>query len=157
MSAEIVIVIEEARWRSSRGLAVRLTRAAQSTLQKVKFPRGGGTLTILLASDARLRALNRRYRGKPGATNVLSFPSPARRDGYLGDVALAYGVCRREAAAAGIRQIDHATHLAVHGVLHLLGYRHETDTEAERMEAVEISVLKGLGVRNPYAERLKPA
>jgi probable rRNA maturation factor len=81
---------------------------------------------------------------------VLSFPAAGDGDGSLGDIALAFGVCAREAAEQGKTLADHLRHLTAHGVLHLLGYDHESDTEAEAMEARERLILAGLGVGDPY-------
>ena len=91
------------------------------------------------------------FRGKDSPTNVLSFPAFGSGGGYLGDVALALGVAAREAAAAGKQLSDHAVHLTVHGVLHLLGYDHVEAREAKSMESVETAVLHELGISNPYA------
>jgi probable rRNA maturation factor len=82
---------------------------------------------------------------------VLSFPAPPNPEGHLGDVALAYGVCAQEAQAQGKTLAQHLSHLTVHGVLHLLGYDHQGDDEAESMEALERTILDGLGVPDPYA------
>jgi probable rRNA maturation factor len=116
------------------------------------FPQGGGDVTILLADDRAVKTLNARFRGKDVATNVLSFPAPASARPHLGDVVLAYGVCEREAAAQAKRLADHLTHLTAHGVLHLLGYDHETDADAEVMEGLERSILADLGIDDPYAD-----
>ena len=140
-------MIEEPKWRAKRGLSARIKRAAE--LARHRGGNARGALTILLASDARLKALNTTFRGKDKATNVLSFP--ARRGGYLGDVAIAYGVTDKEARAARKSFADHATHLAVHGVLHLLGYDHETARAARVMEPLETAILSELGVDDPYA------
>jgi probable rRNA maturation factor len=115
-------------------------------------PPGGGDVTILLADDQTVKDLNARFRGKDAPTNVLSFPAPATARPHLGDLVLAYGVCEREAAAQGKQLSDHLTHLTAHGVLHLLGYDHETDADAEVMEGLERSILAGLGVIDPYAD-----
>ena len=139
-------MIEEEKWRSKRGLSTRLKKAASLALS-----RGGdatGTLTILLSNDRKLRALNVSFRGKDKPTNVLSFP--ARRDAYLGDVAIAYGVAAKEAHEQKKSFADHATHLTVHGVLHLLGYDHETARAARVMEPLETSILGELGIADPY-------
>jgi probable rRNA maturation factor len=139
-------MIEDRKWRAKRGLGARLKRAASLALA-----RGGnkdGALTILLSSDRKLHALNVSFRGKDKATNVLSFP--ARRDGYLGDVAIAYGVTAKEARAQKKSFSDHALHLAVHGVLHLLGYDHETERAARVMEPLETAILGELGIDDPY-------
>lgn len=106
---------------------------------------------VLLTGDDEVAQLNQQFRHKAGPTNVLSFPAPANPEGQIGDIALAYGVCAREASEQGKSLQDHLSHLVVHGVLHLLGYDHETDGEAEAMEALERSILEGLGVSDPYA------
>jgi probable rRNA maturation factor len=95
--------------------------------------------------------LNARFLGKHASTNVLSFPAAAHAGGHLGDIALASGVCAREAAEQGKTLADHLRHLVIHGVLHLLGYDHADDAEAKRMETLERDLLAGLGVADPYA------
>jgi probable rRNA maturation factor len=143
----IDIVIEEKAWRAAEPRARALARAAAvATLKAEK--RSDANIAILLAADARLHALNRAFRGKDAPTNVLSFPGAGE---HLGDIALALGVCAREAAEQGKTLAAHLQHLTAHGVLHLLGYDHETDAEAEAMEARERQVLAGLGVADPYA------
>ena len=113
--------------------------------------RGGeADVAILLTDDETVRDLNARFRGKDAPTNVLSFPS-GMADGPLGDIALAYGVCAREAAEQGKPLAHHLSHLVAHGVLHLLGFDHQDEDEAEAMEAQERTVLEGLGVPDPYA------
>jgi probable rRNA maturation factor len=109
------------------------------------------SIVVLLTDDETVADLNQRFRGKAGPTNVLSFPAPPNPEGHLGDIALAYGVCAREAAEQGKPLGDHLVHLSAHGVLHLLGYDHQTDGEAEAMEALERSILESLGVPDPYA------
>jgi probable rRNA maturation factor len=125
-----------------------LRRAARLALQAAK---SDGELTILLANDDRLKALNEKFRGKSAPTNVLSFESSSRGDGYLGDIAIAFGVTSREAAAAEKPLSHHAAHLVVHGVLHLLGYDHEIEADARVMEALEVDVLAKMGIGDPYA------
>lgn len=122
-------------------------------------------VSIRLAADEEVRTLNRQYRGQDKPTNVLSFPmiqpdllqtvTRGTDDGevLLGDIVLAHGVCGREAAERGIALADHAAHLLVHGVLHLLGYDHGTDGQAETMEAIERDALAGLGLPDPYLIR----
>ena len=105
---------------------------------------------VLLTDDATLAALNARFAGKHGPTNVLAFPSPPSAGSHLGDIAIARGVCIREASAQHKPLEHHLMHLTAHGVLHLLGYDHRTDAEAESMEAREREVLEGLGVQDPY-------
>ena len=118
-------------------------------------------VSIRLTTDAEVQTLNAQYRQKDKPTNVLSFPMVQADllddiantdDGevLLGDIALAHGVCAREAAEKGISVEDHATHLIVHGTLHLLGYDHVDDAEANAMEVIEIDALKSLGLSDPY-------
>jgi probable rRNA maturation factor len=122
-------------------------------------------IAVRLASDDEVRTLNRQYRQKDKSTNVLSFPmvqpdlletvTQNSDDGevILGDIILAHGVCAAEAAERGISVEDHASHLIVHGVLHLLGYDHMGDAEAEAMEEMERAALADLGLHDPYPVR----
>ncbi|WP_340316917.1 rRNA maturation RNase YbeY [Rhizorhabdus argentea] len=118
-------------------------------------------VSIRLTDDDEVQALNRQYRSKDKPTNVLSFPmvqddlleSLANGDDgevLLGDIILARGVCEREAAEKGVATAEHATHLIVHGTLHLLGYDHIADDEAEAMEDLERAALASLGIDDPY-------
>ena len=111
---------------------------------------GEGEVAIILCDDEEVRRLNGRFRGKDVATNVLSFPAGANLLGHLGDIALAFGTCVREAADQGKPLADHLRHLVVHGLLHLLGYDHQDETEGDVMEALERTILGGLGVPDPY-------
>lgn len=140
----ITLVVEDQDWRSHRGVQARVKRAADAARKAVKLKTG---FTILLAGDKRLRALNHDFRGKDKPTNVLSFPGEGD---YAGDIAIAYGVTRREAEEAGKSFADHATHLVVHGVLHLAGYDHERPRDAKVMEPLEVKILKRLGIADPY-------
>lgn len=116
-----------------------------------------GDVVILLTDDGAVRDLNARFRGKDQPTNVLSFPAAASAGAHIGDIALAHGVCAREASEQGKSLEDHMTHLVVHGVLHLLGYDHLKDAEAETMEQAERDILAGLGVPDPYETREAPS
>jgi len=145
--ARIELVVEDARWRRHRGLLPRLGAAAEAARKAAKLP-AGRRLTILLAGDARLKALNHDFRGKDKPTNVLSFPSEA--PDYAGDIALAYGVTKAEADTAKKPFAHHATHLVVHGVLHLAGYDHESERDARAMEPLETRILARLGIPDPY-------
>lgn len=115
---------------------------------------GNAGASIALASDARVRELNRTYRGKDKPTNVLSFPSAHPIDAsaptYLGDIILAAETLIREAAELGIPPAHHFQHLCVHGLLHLLGYDHESLTDAKEMEGLETTILARLGIPDPY-------
>ncbi len=140
------------RWRKARGLSARLRQGAELALKRGRAPTGA-RLTILLADDQRLKELNRQFRGKNKPTNVLSFPTDRTTDAYLGDIALAYGVTAKEARAGAAHFADHAVHLTVHGVLHLLGFDHETQRAAAVMEPLETKILGELGVADPYATK----
>ncbi len=140
----ITLVVEDQNWRSHRGLQAKLLRAADSACRSARLK---GSFSILLADNKKLRALNRDFRGKNKATNVLSFPS---QGDYRGDIAIAYGVTKKEAKTTGKTFADHATHLVVHGVLHLAGYDHECPKDAKAMEPLEVMILKRLGIADPY-------
>lgn len=122
-----------------------VARAAVAALGTVS-----GDVVVLLTDDAAVQDLNARFRERDRPTNVLSFPAPESAAPHLGDLVLAFGVCRDEAEAQGKTLADHLSHLTVHGVLHLLGRDHEDDAEAEAMEAEERTILAGLGVKDPY-------
>ena len=145
----IDIEIEDERWLAALPDAEPLVRAtAEATLDYVEFE---GGLVVLLTDDEQVADLNRRFRGQDKPTNVLSFPSRLNPEAHLGDVALAFGVCVAEAEAQGKPLAHHLQHLVAHGVLHLVGYDHESDAEAQEMEGLERVVLAGLGVPDPYA------
>lgn len=147
----IDVELEDAAWGEALPHAEALAReAAEAALKADDFPQGA--ITVLLANDEAVRELNARFRAKDYATNVLSFPAPPNPEDHLGDIALAYGVCVKEAQEQGKTLAAHLQHLVVHGVLHLLGYDHEIETEAEDMEGLERKVLAGLGIADPYAE-----
>jgi probable rRNA maturation factor len=109
------------------------------------------SVTVLLTDDETVRDLNDRFRHKNAATNVLSFPAHETATGHLGDIALAYGVCAREAGEQGKPLAAHLQHLVAHGVLHLVGYDHEDEADAEIMENLERRILSQLGLPDPYA------
>jgi probable rRNA maturation factor len=149
----VTLIIEEKKWRTVAGLQARLKRAAALALSLAgsssdHAARRAAALTILLSDDEKLKTLNRDFRGRDKPTNVLSFPGSDAD--YLGDIAIAYGVTSREALAAGKALIDHATHLVVHGVLHLIGYDHERDSDARIMEPLETEILGKLKIADPY-------
>ena len=150
----ITLLVEESLWRRRKPALVLLRRAARLALAEHRTGRSPVQLTILLGDDARLKALNRQFRGKNKPTNVLSFPGEGP---YLGDIALAYGTIAREARAQGKSFAAHAAHLAAHGVLHLIGFDHETPEEAEAMESLETALVARLGISDPYAPRRKAA
>ena len=140
----ITLLVEDPKWRSHPGLMARLTEAAEAARRSARLK---GGVTILLANDKKLKALNHNFRGFDKPTNVLSFPGGA---GYAGDIAIAYGVTSKEAKTAAKSFADHAAHLVVHGVLHLAGYDHEVPADAKVMEPLEAKILKRLGIADPY-------
>ena len=163
---EIVIDLACDGWRDAIPTAEELSRrAAQAALAGISAP-CGGELSLVLADDATVRALNRDWRHIDAPTNVLSFPGavPDDSDGpvpngipvndapplLLGDVIVALETTQAEALRDGKALADHLSHLIVHGTLHLRGYDHENDADAEEMEALETTILKGLGIVDPY-------
>ena len=127
----IEVEVETDDWTTALPNVVeQVQRAAQAALGAAE-----GEVVVLHTGDAEVRDLNARFRGRDSATNVLSFPAAEGAGDLIGDVALAFGVCRAEAEAQGKPLADHLAHLTVHGVLHLLGRDHMDDAEAEEMEA----------------------
>ena len=156
-------VIEDDRW-DDLGLEDLAQRAVGAALAWHDI---GGEVVVLGCDDARIAALNADFRGKPRATNVLSWPSvehlphePGARpdlpdEEELGDIAIAYETCLAEAQAQQKPVADHVTHLLVHATLHLLGYDHLNDPDAETMEAAERSILAELNIPDPYIEKVR--
>lgn len=147
---EIDVDVEDTNWTSAvPGVEACVMRAARAAGHG-----SDGSIAILLTDDETVRDLNARFRDKDRPTNVLSFPGadmpmPGTAP-HLGDIVLAYRVCAEEAVAQSKTLTNHLTHLVVHGVLHLLGRDHETDPEAEAMEAEEKAILAALGIADPY-------
>lgn len=165
MTLNADILIEDRRWAAA-GLSEFAEPAIQAVLDHLGL-KGEIEVSVLACNDDRIAALNADFRGKPQPTNVLSWPdeergadcdgavpAPPRPDPggtiALGDIAIAYGTCASEATAAGRALTDHATHLIVHGVLHLLGYDHERDADATLMEGIETEILGKMGIADPY-------
>lgn len=162
---EIDVLIEDPAWDGVT-LEDWAGRACPATLAALGLDPSEFAVSILACDDARIATLNADFRGKPSPTNVLSWPSEdlarplggmpdlPKPDGRgpheLGDIALAHGVCLREAAEQGKDFGDHVTHLLVHSTLHLLGFDHIDDADAAVMEKLEISILARLGIANPY-------
>lgn len=152
----IDVEIEDEAWLETLPRVAALARdAAQAALEAAgRFPARPpefGLVAVLLTDDEAVAELNAEYRRKAGPTNVLSFPAAQNPEGFLGDLALAYGVCVREAAAQGKPLDHHVQHLVAHGVLHLVGYDHMSEDEAAEMEGLERRLLAALGVPDPYA------
>lgn len=162
----VEVIVEDDGWGDPGAL---IETAVAATLRHLNLDPASYEVSVLACDDARIRALNAQFRGKDAPTNVLSWPAvdlapetpgaapfapdPGTPDDpeALGDIALALGVCRAEAAAAGIPFENHLTHLVVHSVLHLLGHDHETEPDALLMEGRERAILAGLGIPDPYA------
>jgi probable rRNA maturation factor len=160
------IAIEaDGEWDSSTGWEALVRRAAEAAIAESAFPQLSNIerpveLSVRLTSDTEVQSLNAQWRGKNKPTNVLSFPQleaeeldDIAADGpelMLGDLVLAHGVCAREAEEKAIAVEDHASHLVVHGTLHLLGYDHHQDEQADDMEAREVRALARLGIADPY-------
>ncbi|MEM7766323.1 MAG: rRNA maturation RNase YbeY [Pseudomonadota bacterium] len=151
MSHIVEVVVEDARWSDLDRLARVAVPAALAGLD-------GCEVAVLGCDDARIATLNGDFRGKPRPTNVLSWPSEDRHPDTpptapdLGDIAIAFQTCAREAADQGKSFEAHVTHLLVHATLHLLGHDHEDAAEAERMEATERRIVISLGFPDPYGD-----
>lgn len=145
----IEVDIADEAWDRALPNAGALSETAAA--KALELAEHAGSLTVLLTDDGTVRDLNARFRSKDSATNVLSFPALTNADAYLGDICLAFGVCAREAEAQNKTLSNHLQHLVAHGVLHLVGYDHDVDTDAEVMEALERRILAELGVSDPYA------
>jgi probable rRNA maturation factor len=154
------ITAGDSRWLSAAGIEDLIERLAAATLDKAGLPHERHCVSVALLSDAEIRALNKAFRGIDAPTNVLSFPTAPSPHGaggngepvFLGDVALAYETVASEAESQGKTVLHHAAHLVVHGVLHLAGYDHGAEGEAERMEQAERAILAEFGIPDPYSD-----
>jgi len=162
--------IEDTRWRALE-FAALAERGARAVLSELGVAAEGFEIAVLACDDAQIAVLNTEFRGKPTPTNVLSWPSeergaevagdmpalpvgpPSLMEAELGDIAIAFDTCAREAEASGTPLADHCLHLVVHGVLHLLGFDHIRDLDATVMEGLEVSILGKLGVGDQYCEK----
>ncbi|MBE9476209.1 MAG: rRNA maturation RNase YbeY [Proteobacteria bacterium] len=166
----IEVVVADSLWNRF-DLDEMADHAFHAVATKLKLVDGPYELSVLACDDARIAVLNAEFRGKEVPTNVLSWPGydlgadveggqpdalPLADIGdpfvNVGDIAIAYQTCMQEADKAGIEPRHHVTHLLIHGILHLLGYDHETEMDAEMMETLEIDLLDSMGIGNPYKE-----
>ena len=149
------ILVESELWKREPAAQGTVAAAVLAASAEAALPRGA-EVSVVLTDDAAIQALNRRWRGRDAATNVLSFPAPRPRAGpapMLGDIVVAFETLAREAEGEGKAFSAHLAHLVVHGFLHLLGFDHENDADADDMEARERAILAALGIRDPYASR----
>lgn len=146
---EIDILVEDEGW--DHALPEVISFAERILRHVAEAESAAGELSVLLTNAETMRTLNAQWRGKDYPTNVLSFPSPGGAPG-IGDLALGLQVLQAEAQEQGKSLAQHFAHLLTHGFLHLRGYDHETDQEAERMEARERHLLAALGFADPYKE-----
>ena len=157
------LIMEEARWKTLNLLEIA-NAAFKETLSHFNMRSENFICCILACNSKKIKGLNAQFRGKNNSTNVLSFPStheiyevisiskfePASDPFELGDIAIAYEVCKKEADISNIDFEDHVYHLIIHSVLHLLGFDHEEEKNAAEMEKIEVQVLAKLGINNPY-------
>ena len=160
------LILEAPDWNEAM-LAPLATRAAEATLTHLGLTPDNHEIALLACDDSRIATLNTEFRDKPTPTNVLSWPeedlaadtagaaphkptTDGPSEGFLGDIAIAYQTCAREAEEQGKPFTAHVTHLIVHATLHLLGYDHIRDEDATLMEAYEVEILGNLGLANPY-------
>lgn len=152
MTAPVIeLEIDVDGWPEDTDLVSRMDRLITHVTKEIRAEPCDPAV-VLFSDDATVRDLNARFRNKNKPTNVLSFPAP-ETETYPGDIVLALETCIAEAKERDISLLDHATHLVLHGFLHLYGYDHGSDEEAALMEGLETKVLKELGLHNPYAPR----
>lgn len=155
-SIDIDVMVEDEGWRQVPGLERIVREAVDSAMAEAGASAGETELSVVFSDDASVQALNAEWRGKDKPTNVLSFPAFPFRPGaplppMLGDIVLAFETVHREAGLEEKPLGHHISHLVIHGFLHLLGYDHENDDEAEAMEDVERRALARLAIPDPYA------
>ncbi len=159
-ATEVLVVAD--CWSAEADADAVIHRAIEAAAAMIDTDTADAELAIMLTDDAGIRTLNQNWRGIDKPTNVLSFPALQPPEGadepddmprMLGDIAIAYETTRRESDEEDKPFANHLSHLAVHGFLHLVGYDHEKDDEAEEMEALEREILATLGIPDPYADQ----
>jgi probable rRNA maturation factor len=144
------VLVQSPRWKKRRGVQGAVRKAINAAADEISSP--AGEVAVVLTDDAAIRKLNKQWRGIDKATNVLSFPS-AKSGIMLGDIVIAYETLARESRDESKEFTHHLSHLAVHGFLHLMGYDHQNDSDAEAMEELEGAILARLRMPNPYPAR----
>lgn len=157
MGIAVDVSVEAGDWPAGEDLEALASACVAAGVVRLGLQEADSELSVLFTDDAAIRALNAEWRGKDRATNVLSFPafeiSPGDPPGpLLGDIAIACETVRAEAELEGKPFDNHLRHLIVHGFLHVLGYDHENDADAEKMEDAERAILADMGVPDPYSE-----
>jgi probable rRNA maturation factor len=147
------VATQSEHWSVHPGAEDVVRRAIATAATFEGFEGKQGEVAVLLTDDATIRTMNATWRGLDKPTNVLSFPAGDSAAPHLGDIAIALETVARESALENKRFLDHLAHLSIHGYLHLIGFDHETDREAERMEHLETRILASLGIADPYADR----
>lgn len=155
MTVRYDVAINADGWQSEHSLRMLVDRVLEATLHVLEFDDVDSELSLVFTDDANIRTINAKWRHIDKATNVLSFPAfpmqPGQRPGpILGDIVIARETVQREAQEENKSFDDHLSHLIVHGLLHLTGYDHQNDDEAEQMESLERKILASLGISDPY-------
>ncbi|OLY48380.1 rRNA maturation RNase YbeY [Bartonella apis] len=155
MTVRYDVAINADGWQSEHSLRMLVDRVLEATLHGLEFDDVDSELSLVFTDDANIRTINAKWRHIDKATNVLSFPAfpmqPGQRPGpILGDIVIARETVQREAQEENKSFDDHLSHLIVHGLLHLTGYDHQNDDEAEQMESLERKILASLGISDPY-------
>lgn len=156
MGIAIDVNVEAGEWAGEDALLALARQSVDATTARLGLREAQSELSIVFTDDASMQRLNAEWRGKDKPTNVLSFPAFALEPGdppgpMLGDIVIAYQTVAREAALEDKAFDDHLRHLVVHGFLHLLGYDHENDMDADEMETAERAILADMGVSDPYS------
>jgi probable rRNA maturation factor len=144
------VLVQSPQWKEQRGAEAAVRKAINAAADEISSP--DGEVAVVLTDDAAIRKLNKQWRRIDKATNVLSFPS-SKGAPMLGDIVVAYETLARESRDEGKEFTHHLSHLAVHGFLHLMGYDHQNDSDAETMEELERAVLARLRIPDPYLVR----
>jgi probable rRNA maturation factor len=144
------VLIQSPQWKEQRGAEAAVRKAINAAADEISSP--GGEVAVVLTDDAAIRKLNKQWRKIDKPTNVLSFPA-AKSGAMLGDIVIAYETLARESRDEGKQFTHHLSHLAVHGFLHLMGYDHQNDSDAEAMEDLERAILARLKIPDPYLVR----